>query len=240
MLVYSIPTIEELVEIKITIIITVVANVIKRKKGGSFGDGLDSDEDADVNPRRKKPQQGAPNEILTFSPVHQGGPGTSARRKRDRSPRPGTEQTDFLPRRVNTSRGESLVSRRQTKAYARQAYYAGQRVMHAGSRPASEPTPNKISFTDEDAFLFDHPHSDALVITAPIMAIKIHRIMVDTGAYASILYYSTFKKMGIDRKEVQPCRERIQGFNGHMTTPVGQWTARANTMPSSAERPFTS
>ncbi|CAA0836846.1 Unknown protein [Striga hermonthica] len=96
--------------------------------------------------------------------------------------------------------------------------------MHAGSRPAAEPTPNKISFTDEDAFLFNHPHSDALVITAPITAIKIHRIMVDTGAYASILYYNTFKKMGIDRKEVQPCREQIQGFNGQMTTPVGQVT----------------
>ncbi|CAA0843081.1 Unknown protein, partial [Striga hermonthica] len=75
-----------------------------------------------------------------------------------------------------------------------------------------------------DAFLFDHPHSDALVITAPIMAIKIDRIMVNTGAYASILYYSTFKKMGIERKEVHPCREWIQEFNGQMTTPVGQVT----------------
>ncbi|CAA0809153.1 Unknown protein [Striga hermonthica] len=193
-----------------------------------------------MNPRRKKPQQGAPNEILMFNSAHQGESGTSVGRKRDRSPRPSTDQADFSPRRVNISRGESLLSRRLTKAYARQAYYFGQRVMHAGSRPAAEPTPNKISFTDEDAFLFDHPHSDTLVITAPIMAIKIHRIMVDTGAYASILYYSTFKEMGIDRKEVQPCRERIQGFNGQMTTPVGQWTARANTTPSWAERLFTS
>ncbi|CAA0808213.1 Unknown protein [Striga hermonthica] len=94
--------------------------------------------------------------------------------------------------------------------------------MHTGSRPTVEPTPNKISFTDEDAFLFDHPHSNALVITAPIMAIKIHHIMVDTGAYASILYYRIFKKMEIDRKEMQPCRERIQGSNGQMTTPIGQ------------------
>ncbi|CAA0827976.1 Unknown protein [Striga hermonthica] len=199
-------------------------NEFTRKKGGRFGDGLDSDEDADINPRRKKPQQGAPNEILMFDPAHQGEPDTSVERKRDRSPQSSTDLTDFPPRRVNTSRGESLFSRRQTKAYARQAYYAGQRVMHAGSRPAAEPTPNKISFIDEDAFLFDHPHSDALVMTTPIMAIKIHRIMVETGAYASILYYNTFKKMGIDRKEVQPCREQIQGFNGQMTTPVGQVT----------------
>ncbi|CAA0818773.1 Unknown protein, partial [Striga hermonthica] len=196
----------------------------KRKKGGRFEDGLDSEDEADVNPRRKKPQQGGPNEILTFNPAYQGEAGTSRGQKRNRSPSSGADQTYSPPWRVNTSRAESLLSRRQTKAYARQAYHAGQRVMHAGSRPAPEPTPNKISFTDEDAFLFDHPHSDALVITAPIMAIKIHRIMVDTGAYASILYYNTFKKMGIDSKDVQPCRERIQGFNGRMTTPVGQVT----------------
>ncbi|CAA0843088.1 Unknown protein [Striga hermonthica] len=194
----------------------------KRRKGGHFEDSLDSEEDTDVNPRRKKPQQGGLNEILTLSPAHQNEAGTSRDRKRNRSPPSGADQVYLSPQRVNTSRGEPLLSRRQTKAYARQAYYAGQRVMHAGSRPAPEPTPNKISFTDEDAFLFDHPHSDALVITTPIMAIKIHCIMVDTGAYASILYYNTFKKMGIDAKDVQPCRERIQGFSGKTTTPVDQ------------------
>ncbi|CAA0819345.1 Unknown protein [Striga hermonthica] len=172
----------------------------------------------------KKPQQGGPTEIMMFSLAHQSEADTSVGRKRDQSPQPGTDQTDYPPRRVNTSRGESLLSRRQIKSYARQSYYAGKRVMHAGSRPTVEPTPNKISFTDEDAFLFDYTHSDALVITTPIKAIKIHHIMVDTGAYASILYYSTFKKMGIDRKEVQSCRERIHGFNGQMTTPVGQVT----------------
>ncbi|CAA0831269.1 Unknown protein [Striga hermonthica] len=180
------------------------------------------EEDADVHHRRKKPQHGDPNEILTFSPAHQGEADTSRSRKRERSPPPGTDQTINSPWCVSTSQGDSLLSRRQIKAYARQAYYVGQRVLHASSRPALEPMPNKISFTDEDAFLFDHPHSDAMVITTSIMAIKIQRIMVDTGAYASILFYNTFKKMGIDKKDVQPCRERIQGFNGQSTTPVDQ------------------
>ncbi|CAA0833865.1 Unknown protein, partial [Striga hermonthica] len=135
----------------------------KRKKGGRFEDGLDSEDDADVNPRRKKPQQGGPNEILTFYPAHQSEAGTSRGQKRDRPPPSEAGRAYTPPRRVNTSRAKSLSSKRQAKAYARRAYHAGQRLMHAGSRPAPEPTPNKISFTDEDAFLFDHPHSDALL-----------------------------------------------------------------------------
>ncbi|CAA0833734.1 Unknown protein [Striga hermonthica] len=91
----------------------------KRKKGGRFEDGLDSEEDADVNPRRKKPQQGGLNEILTLSPAHQNEAGTSRDRKRNRSPLPEADKIYLPPRRVNTNRGESLLSRRQTKAYAR-------------------------------------------------------------------------------------------------------------------------
>ncbi|CAA0841710.1 Unknown protein [Striga hermonthica] len=109
---------------------------------------------------------------MTFSPTHQGEAGTSRGLKRDRSLQQGVDQTTYPPRRVNTSRGDSLLSRRQTKAYACKAYYVGQRVQHAGSRPTTKLTTNKISFTNEDAFLFDHPHSDAFVITTPIMEIK--------------------------------------------------------------------
>ncbi|CAA0806970.1 Unknown protein [Striga hermonthica] len=120
--------------------------------------------------------------------------------------------------------GYPVSSQIQTKAYARRAQYAGERVLHASHRPIPEHATSRITFSDEDAFLFDHPHSDALVITDPIATIKVHRIMVDTGAYASIMYLSTFKKMKIDIKEVQPCNDRIQGFNGTTTLPLGQIT----------------
>ncbi|CAA0841443.1 Unknown protein, partial [Striga hermonthica] len=52
----------------------------------------------------------------------------------------------------------------------------------------------------------------------------LHRIMVDTGAYSSILYWTAFLKMGIDQSELRPCNDRITGFNGQATIPEGEIT----------------
>ncbi|CAA0829991.1 Unknown protein, partial [Striga hermonthica] len=79
-----------------------------------------------------------------------------------------------------------------------------------------------ITFTLEDANLFDHSHSDALIITAPICGIPVHRIMVDTGAYTSILMLKAFNKLRIDPSEVRPCNDRVHGFNGSITLPLGE------------------
>ncbi|CAA0840137.1 Unknown protein, partial [Striga hermonthica] len=79
-----------------------------------------------------------------------------------------------------------------------------------------------ITFNIKDANLFAHPHSDALIITAPIGGIPVHRIMVDTGAYSSILMFRTFKKLGLDLADIRPCNDQIQGFNGSISCPLGE------------------
>ncbi|CAA0841291.1 Unknown protein [Striga hermonthica] len=139
---------------------------------------------------------------MMFYPTHQGEADTSRSRKRERSPRHQETTPIRSPRRVNTSRDDPVLSQRQTKAYVRRSQHVGEQILHASHRPMPEHTMCQISFSKEDAFIFNHPHSDALVITAPIATIKVHRIMVDIWDYASIMYLSIFRKMKIDIKEV--------------------------------------
>ncbi|CAA0806969.1 Unknown protein, partial [Striga hermonthica] len=78
--------------------------------------------------------------------------------------------------------------------------------------------------TDEYANRFVHPHSDALIVTALIGDIPVHRILIDTGAYSSILMYQAFEKIGMDPTKIKPCDDRIQGFNGSVARPIGEIT----------------
>ncbi|CAA0842040.1 Unknown protein [Striga hermonthica] len=188
---------------------------------------LGDEPDFGPNPQRANEHH---NEILTISQEQRGETSVSGGRKRTTSRR----DEEYLvhipirrsgpPTRVNTSRESSSVSRRQVKAYVRKAYSTGHQVSRAEvNRHIPMPT-NLIMFSDEDSLPFDNPHSDALVITAPIFRIPVHRIMVDTGAYSSILYWTTFLKMGIDQSELRPCNDRITGFNGQATIPEGEIT----------------
>ncbi|CAA0826502.1 Unknown protein, partial [Striga hermonthica] len=99
---------------------------------------------------------------------------------------------------------------------------AEKRVMNVDLRDTINKRNCPITFSIEDANLFAHPHSDALIITAPIGGIPVHRILVDTGAYSSILMLRTFKKLGLDPADIRPCNDQIQGFNGSISCPVGE------------------
>ncbi|CAA0810440.1 Unknown protein, partial [Striga hermonthica] len=81
-----------------------------------------------------------------------------------------------------------------------------------------------ISSVPPDANHFAHPHSYALVITVPICGIPVHRVMVDIGAYSSILMLKAFDKMGLDPADIRPCNDQIQGFNGNISKPIGEIT----------------
>ncbi|CAA0840982.1 Unknown protein, partial [Striga hermonthica] len=165
------------------------------------------------------------------SPADVGSPQDQHRkrgREADAQPRssqtpPTSGRSSPIPR-VNTNRDTPTSSRRQAKAYARKAYNSGKQVMTSDLRETINARTCPITFTLEDASLFDHPHSDALIITAPICGIPVHRIMVDTGAYTSILMLKAFNKLGIDPAEVRPCNDRVHGFNGSVALPLGEIT----------------
>ena len=48
-----------------------------------------------------------------------------------------------------------------------------------------------VGFSEEDARLLHHPHDDALVVNIYVGDYNVHRVLVDNGSSADILYYPT-------------------------------------------------
>ena len=61
-----------------------------------------------------------------------------------------------------------------------------------------------ITFSDSDLEGCQHPHNDPLVIRAVVANKTIHRVLVDNGSSANIIFASTFDKMGIRREKLEP------------------------------------
>ena len=49
-----------------------------------------------------------------------------------------------------------------------------------------------IGFSEEDARHLHHPQDDALVVSIQIEDYNMHRVLVDNGSSADILYYLAF------------------------------------------------
>ena len=57
-----------------------------------------------------------------------------------------------------------------------------------------------IRFSKDDARRLHHPHDDALMVSLQIGDYNMHRVLVDNGSSADILYYPAFHQMRIDRE----------------------------------------
>jgi hypothetical protein len=66
-----------------------------------------------------------------------------------------------------------------------------------------------------------YPHDDALVVTMMIGNYNIHRILVDNGSSADILFLPAFEKMKIEQKRVTPAHTPLVGFTGEKVLQVG-------------------
>ncbi|CAA0824211.1 Unknown protein, partial [Striga hermonthica] len=166
---------------------------------------LSDDEDDDNRPVNQKRARANDKEVLTFS-THVG---TSTDNCRESRIHDALDSSHCIPR-VNSNNKQLDTSRRKVKANAREAQNAEKRVMNVDLRDTINKRNCPITFSIEDANLFAHPHSDALIITTPIGGIPVHRISVDTGAYSSILMLRTFKKLGLDPTDIRPCNDQIQ------------------------------
>ena len=81
-----------------------------------------------------------------------------------------------------------------------------------------------IGFSEEDARRLHHPHDDALVISIRIEDYNMHRVLVDNGSSADILYYPAFQQRGIDRERLIPTNAPLVGFGGTRVLPLGAIT----------------
>ncbi|XP_074328017.1 uncharacterized protein LOC141665929 [Apium graveolens] len=71
-----------------------------------------------------------------------------------------------------------------------------------------------ITFREVDDRRVHHPHNDALVISIQIGTKNVHRAFMDNGSSANILYYNTFKKMGLPDRDMSGEDSWVYGFSG--------------------------
>ena len=78
-----------------------------------------------------------------------------------------------------------------------------------------------ITFLDFDMKGCQHPYDDPLVIRAVIANKTIHRVLVDNGSSAGIIFASAFDQMGIGRENLEPVSAYLHGFSGERVLPLG-------------------
>ena len=81
-----------------------------------------------------------------------------------------------------------------------------------------------IGFLEEDARRLHHPHDDALVVSIRIEDYNMHRVLVDNGSLADILYYPAFQQMGIGRERLILTNTPFVGFGGTRVLPLSAIT----------------
>ena len=59
-----------------------------------------------------------------------------------------------------------------------------------------------ITFSDADLEGCQHPHDDPLVIRVMVANKTVHRVLIDNGSLADIIFASVFDKMGIGREKL--------------------------------------
>ena len=81
-----------------------------------------------------------------------------------------------------------------------------------------------IGFSEDDARRLHHPHDDALVVNIRVEDYNVHRMLVDNGSSADILYYPAFQQIGINRARLTPTNASLVGFGGTRVLPLGAIT----------------
>ena len=66
-----------------------------------------------------------------------------------------------------------------------------------------------ITFTNHDFKAIDPKQDDPMVITVAIDEFAVLKTLVDQGSSVDILYWKTFKKLGIPDTEIQPYDDQI-------------------------------
>ena len=80
---------------------------------------------------------------------------------------------------------------------------------------------NTITFSDSDLEGCHHLHDDPLVVRAIVANTTVHRVLIDNGSSADIIFASAFEKMGIGREKLDPINTHLWGFSGEKVLPLG-------------------
>jgi hypothetical protein len=78
-----------------------------------------------------------------------------------------------------------------------------------------------VGFSDEDYAGVSLPHTNATVVTLQVANHRIHRMVIDNGSSADILYWSAFQHMEISPEKVIPATCPLVGFAEEQVQPIG-------------------
>ena len=107
---------------------------------------------------------------------------------------------------------------------ARKAHLRSIRTKEIGEIQAVSKLPRldtSITFSDSDLEGCQHLHDDPLVVHAIVANKTVHRVLVDNGISADIIFASAFDKMGIGREKLEPVNTYLRGFSGEKVLPLG-------------------
>ena len=78
-----------------------------------------------------------------------------------------------------------------------------------------------VIFRDRDSDGMLVPTVDPMVITIGLGPAIVKKVLIDNGASVNVLFYSTFSKMGLSMDNVRASKDKIHGFTGVPTQPIG-------------------
>ena len=78
-----------------------------------------------------------------------------------------------------------------------------------------------ITFSDLNLEGCQHPHDYPLVIRAVVANKTAHRVLVNNGSSADIIFTSAFDKIGIGREKLEPVSTHLRGFSREKVLPLG-------------------
>ena len=79
-----------------------------------------------------------------------------------------------------------------------------------------------MGFSDKDLVSTAQPHVNALVVTVHIGGFDLHRVMVDGGNGAKIIYLDLFRGLGLKKKDLESYGAPLIGFDRKMVIPKGR------------------
>ena len=127
---------------------------------------------------------------------------------------------------LNIFRGpcEAGSSHHARDRYAKEVRRPPQALVHKTEVPPTRGImrePTYIVFMEEDAKWVHHRHIDTLIITIKIANNIIHRMLVDNGSAANILFWGTYQKTGLAKADFSPVTSPLYGFIWDHMIPKG-------------------
>jgi len=79
-----------------------------------------------------------------------------------------------------------------------------------------------MGFSDKDLVGTAQPHVDTLVVIMRIEGFDVHKVMVDEGSVAEIMYPNLFRGLGLKKKDLESYETPLMGFDRKMVIPKGR------------------